>query len=64
MNITTEKVHCYNAKRKVLMSVDGKPFLIVSTRKRADKIAAYINGADVELSDGRVLRLIKNLLEG
>ena len=64
MNITTKRVKQYNSTKKTVVSVDGEPICIVSgTGKTVSNIMAYLNGYDVEISDGKIKQQLDRIKE-
>ena len=63
MKITTFKVPQYSAKSVYVIMVDDKPFCTCRGKETVSKIVSALNGYDVKLDDGRLLKRIKELKE-
>ena len=64
MKITIKRVKQYNSTKKTVVSVGGEPICIVSgTGKTVSNIMAYLNGYDVEISDGKIKQLLDRVKE-
>lgn len=62
LNITFHKIKQYCSTSRVVICVDGQPFIITRTMPQAKRIVAYINGAvNVDLKDGAIIRKIERL---
>lgn len=64
MVITRTKVKQYNSTRKIVVCVDGVPVCITTSSKRAADIAAYLEGYDVEIADGKIKRQLDKVRGG
>ena len=64
MQITTKRIKQYNSTSKTVVMVDGEPICIVSgvtSGKTVSNILAYLNGYDVEISDGKIKTLLDKI---
>lgn len=57
------EVKKYNAPVNRLVTYNGKPVAIARSAKRAGLIAAYLDGAKVELNDKRLVKILDRAME-
>lgn len=57
------EVKKYNAPVNRLVTYNGKPVAIARSAKRAGLIAAYLDGAKVELNDKRLVKILDQAME-
>ena len=53
----------YNAPVNRLVTYNGKPVALARSAKRAGLIAAYLDGAKVELNDKRLVKILDRAME-
>ena len=53
----------YNAPVNRLVTFNGKPVALAMSEKRAGLIAAYLDGAKVELNDKRLVKILDRAME-
>ncbi|WP_338217110.1 hypothetical protein [Lacticaseibacillus salsurivasis] len=53
----------YNAPVNRLVTYNGKPVAIARSARRAGLIAAYLDGAKVELNDKRIVKILDRAME-
>lgn len=53
----------YNAPVNRLVTFNGKPVALARSAKRAGLIAAYLDGAKVELNDKRLVKILDRAME-
>lgn len=59
MNITTYRIKQYNSTFKTVISVNDKPICIVAgVGKTVSNIIAYLNGYDIDITDGRIKKIL------
>ena len=64
MKITTKRVKQYNSTTKTVIMVENEPICIVQgCGKTVSNIMAYLEGYDVEISDGRIKRVLDEYRE-
>jgi len=63
MKVEITRVKKYNASWNHVISVNGTPVAIAKSAKRAGLIAAYIDGAVIELHDGTLVRQLDKVKE-
>lgn len=64
MIVTTKRVKQYNSTTKTVVIIDGEPLCIVQGCGRTvSNILAYLDGYDVEISDGRIKNLLTKVRE-
>lgn len=64
MVITQTRVKQYNSTYKTVVCVGGVPVCITKSSKRAADIAAYLEGYDVEIADGKIKRQLDKVRGG
>ena len=65
MEITTKRIKQYNSTHKTVILVDNEPICIVmGCGKTVSNIIAYLNGFDVEISDGAIKKILNRHREG
>lgn len=57
------EVKKYNAPVNRLVTYNGKPVAIARSANRAGLIAAYLDGAKVELNDKRLVKILDRAME-
>lgn len=62
-HIAIFEVKKYNAPVNRLVTYNGKPLAIARSAKRAGLIAAYLDGAKVELNDKRLVKILDRAME-
>lgn len=64
MIVTTKRVKQYNSTTKTVVMIDGEPLCIVQGCGRTvSNILAYLEGYDVEISDGKIKNLLNKVRE-
>ncbi|MBP1044863.1 hypothetical protein I6N96_01125 [Enterococcus sp. BWM-S5] len=63
MEILITKVKQYNGPLRHVVSVDGVPVAVTKRRGRAEKLSAYLQGYQVDISDRSVERALSVLRE-
>ncbi|KRL45104.1 hypothetical protein [Lacticaseibacillus manihotivorans] len=63
MKIEITHVKKYNAAWNHVISVDGTPVAIAKSARRAGLIAAYLDGAVIELHDGTLVKQLDKIKE-
>lgn len=63
MNITKTRVKQYNSTYKTVISVDGIPICMTKADKRASEIIAYLNGYDANIADGKIKKILDNIIK-
>ena len=61
MLVTQSRVKQYNSTYKTVVCADGVPVCITASSKRASDIAAYLEGYDVEIADGKIKRQLDKM---
>ena len=57
------EVKKYNAPVNRLVTYNGKPVAIARSARRAGLIAAYLDGAEIELNDKRLVKILDRAME-
>lgn len=57
------EVKKYNAPVNRLVTYNGKPVALARSAKRAGLIAAYLDGAEIELNDKRLVKILDRAME-
>lgn len=57
------EVKKYNAPVNRLVTYNGKPVALARSARRAGLIAAYLDGAKVELNDKRLVKILDRAME-
>lgn len=58
MKIELKKIKHYLGTQKSLIVIDNEPILVTNKPSQANMLIAYINGADVEIKDKKLIRLL------
>lgn len=61
MDIKTYRVKQYNLKPVTVVMVDGVPICTVRGKRSLSNILAYLQGYDVEISDGKIRKRLEEL---
>ena len=57
------EVKKYNAPVNRLVTYNGKPVALARSARRAGLIAAYLDGAEIELNDKRLVKILDRAME-
>lgn len=63
MKVKVVKVKQYNSTYKHILVVDDKPICVTESANRASDLIAYLGGADVKVSDGKIRRELDKVKE-
>jgi hypothetical protein len=63
MKIEIVKVKQYCSTYKNILMIDGKPILIAKSPNTISKCLAYLENKNIELSDGKVKRILDEFKE-
>ncbi|WP_203632675.1 hypothetical protein [Lacticaseibacillus suibinensis] len=58
------EVKKYNAPVNRVVTYNGKPVALARSARRAGLIAAYLDGAEIELNDKRLVKILDRAMEG
>lgn len=62
-SINIKKLKCYNSTNKYLLSVDGEAICLFDSVRRLQVAVRYLGGAEVDIKDGKIKRLLDRLKE-
>lgn len=57
------EVKKYNAPVNRVVTYSGKPVALARSARRAGLIAAYLDGAEIELNDKRLVKILDRAME-
>lgn len=63
MKVKVVKVKQYNSTYKHILVVDDEPICVTESANRASDLIAYLGGADVKVSDGKIRRELDKVKE-